>query len=447
MNTKKLTALLLAIVLVLSMALTACSKPETQEEPEAPAENTETEAPAAEPEAEQTQEPDASAEAQPCHHMNAHGFASYSVHSEKAEDGTVSYSYMDRNGQLIPVDPAEIAAAMEKVVAACGEMQLTNRELAFYYEQTYYSVIEAYSSYIMYIMNPDLALDEQLSLDNVSTWQQLLLENALIFFNRTAALYQEAEAAGFVLSDAEQAELDEIVEKLHQEGNASGASEEDMKAYEEFLRKSTVAAAYYNELASAITYTDQDLSDYYDVNAAAMEQQRIFKTDKNVVHVRHILITPEDTESEDSWTAAETQANDLLAQWQAGEATEDAFAALANEHSTDPGSNTNGGLYEEVYHGQMVTEFDEWCFADGRQVGDTGVVKTSYGYHIMFFSGEGDYVYWKEAVASQYINAVANSQLNEIMGKYPQSSSRSDMVILDPTAPTAPAAEEETAAE
>ena len=444
MHMKKLSALLLAILLILSLTLTACSKQEEPSETEAPAQDTE----AAEPSAEPEQTPaEAPAAAPISHHINAYDYPSYSVYSEKSEDGSVAYRYMDENAQLIEVDEADIAAAMDTVIASCGNTQLTNRELAFYYEQTYYSVLEAYGSYLPYIMDPSLGLDEQTGLDGVSTWQQLILENALIYFNRTAALQQEAEQAGFVLSDQETAQLEEALTKLREEFTLSGAAEEDLQSYEQFLRAGTLAGAYYNELASAITYTDQDLSDYYDVNAAALEQQRIFKTDKNVVNVRHILITPENTDSEDSWKTAETAANDLLAQWQAGAATEDSFAALANEHSTDPGSNTNGGLYENVYPGQMVTEFDAWCFADGRAVGDSGVVKTSYGYHVMFFSGEGDYVYWKEAVADQYVNDVANSRLQEILAKYPQSADRAGMIILDPTAPTAPAAQEESAAE
>ncbi|MBQ0012195.1 MAG: peptidylprolyl isomerase, partial [Clostridiales bacterium] len=36
--------------------------------------------------------------------------------------------------------------------------------------------------------------------------------------------------------------------------------------------------------------------------------------------------------------------------------------------------------------GQMVQEFEDWCFAD-HKVGDTGIVKTIYGYHVMYFVG------------------------------------------------------------
>ena len=83
---------------------------------------------------------------------------------------------------------------------------------------------------------------------------------------------------------------------------------------------------------------------------------------------------------------AHTRAEELLAQWQSGEATEDSFAALAMKESTD-GSKYDGGLYTEVYQGQMVTEFNDWCFDAARRSGDTGVVDTQYGSHVMYFSG------------------------------------------------------------
>ncbi len=101
--------------------------------------------------------------------------------------------------------------------------------------------------------------------------------------------------------------------------------------------------------------------------------------------VRHILFKVDesalDSEAETyeadlqaAKDAAKTAAEDALAQWKAGEATEDSFAALANELSADAGSNTNGGLYTKIYKNQMVTEFNDWCFDASRQPGDTGIV-------------------------------------------------------------------------
>jgi parvulin-like peptidyl-prolyl isomerase len=116
------------------------------------------------------------------------------------------------------------------------------------------------------------------------------------------------------------------------------------------------------------------------------------------VDVRHILIRAIDEDgdgeySETELAAAEEQANKLYDEWKAGEATEESFAALATEKSEDGGSTANGGLYEKISKGQMVEEFDEFCFA-GHQPGDTGIVfgeSDSYaGYHIIYFVGEND---------------------------------------------------------
>ena len=116
----------------------------------------------------------------------------------------------------------------------------------------------------------------------------------------------------------------------------------------------------------------------------------------NTVNIRHILIRAE-ADADGNYTdeakaAAKTRAEEILAEFESGDKTEDSFAALANEYSEDTGSNTNGGLYENVAKGQMVEEFDAFCF-DSHKPGDTGIVygeSGSYaGYHVMYYVGEG----------------------------------------------------------
>ena len=99
----------------------------------------------------------------------------------------------------------------------------------------------------------------------------------------------------------------------------------------------------------------------------------------------------EDPTDEDIMAKAE----EILDSW---DGTEDGFAALANEYSQDGGSNTNGGLYENVLPGEMVTEFNDWCFNESHAAGDTGIIQSTYGYRIMYFVGEGDQVAWQETV-------------------------------------------------
>ena len=147
--------------------------------------------------------------------------------------------------------------------------------------------------------------------------------------------------------------------------------------------------------------------------------------DGSYVDVRHILVLPEgatvetiysQTFPEEAWAVGEKNANDILNQWLSGEQTEDAFAALANEFSQDPGSNTNGGLYTDVYVGMMVEEFENWCFDEARQVGDYGIVKTALGYHIMYFSGSRPA--WVGTVESDLMGERGRALLNETAAKY-----------------------------
>ena len=132
-----------------------------------------------------------------------------------------------------------------------------------------------------------------------------------------------------------------------------------------------------------------------------------FLEDYNTIDIRHILIQPEagtltaqdegyEAEQENLKAAAKARAEEIYAQWKAGEATEDSFAELAKAESSD-GSKYEGGLYTQVAQGQMVTAFNDWCFADGRKSGDNGIVETEYGYHIMYFVGE-NLPYWKTLV-------------------------------------------------
>ena len=46
----------------------------------------------------------------------------------------------------------------------------------------------------------------------------------------------------------------------------------------------------------------------------------------------------------------------------------------------------------------MLTEFNDWCFDPARQPGDTDIVETSTGYHIMYYVGDDPLVRWQTQV-------------------------------------------------
>ena len=159
-------------------------------------------------------------------------------------------------------------------------------------------------------------------------------------------------------------------------------------------------------------------------------------------NVRHILVAPthdhaEDETHEDGETytaeelaAAKAAAEEILASWKAGEATEEAFAALANEKSAD-GDGTTGGLYENVYPGQMVTAFEDWCYDSARKAGDTGIVETEYGYHVMYFAGNSQQNYRDYLIENELRNADLSNWYNEIVGAMTQVDGDTKFVRQD----------------
>lgn len=143
--------------------------------------------------------------------------------------------------------------------------------------------------------------------------------------------------------------------------------------------------------------------------------------------VRHILIMPENDNgdeetsetpkyTDEQWAAAEKKANDILDQYNKGDKNEYSFALLAEANSADVAStsasgtaNAFGGLCAATKLGAMVPEFEEWSVNKSRKYGDTGIVKSKYGYHIMFFVNN------TQAYKADVISAMREAQVDDII--------------------------------
>ncbi len=139
------------------------------------------------------------------------------------------------------------------------------------------------------------------------------------------------------------------------------------------------------------------------------------------IDVRHILFKGE---SFDTDAAAKAKAEEVLQEWKNGAATEASFGELAKKYTEDSNGEA-GGLYEGVTQGQMVETFNDWCFDAARKPGDTGIVKTDYGYHVMYFVKVGSVSWYNtakqtiesdnyEAISKEYqtnYNVVVNGDL------------------------------------
>ena len=148
-------------------------------------------------------------------------------------------------------------------------------------------------------------------------------------------------------------------------------------------------------------------------------------TNAETVNVRHILIAPETADdasvtdaTDEQWKAAYSKAEEILNNWKSGDATEDSFAELAKENTTDTGSQDNGGLYENVIPGQMVNPFSAWCFEAGRKAGDTAIVRSAYGYHIMYYVGTTGEKVWEYNAKQALASADGASQSEKLEEEY-----------------------------
>ena len=87
--------------------------------------------------------------------------------------------------------------------------------------------------------------------------------------------------------------------------------------------------------------------------------------------------------------------------------TEEGFESLVSQYSQDSNSVPSGGLIDGITSSSSyVQEFKDWALDSSRQTGDTGIVKSEYGYHIMYFVGNDQPVWYLNAENSLRNEAV-----------------------------------------
>jgi peptidyl-prolyl cis-trans isomerase D len=163
------------------------------------------------------------------------------------------------------------------------------------------------------------------------------------------------------------------------DGEAIGAeievSEQDVQAYYDensmmFQLPETVDLEFIeirrDQLAESVEISEEALAEYYE-----LEKDRYLQDEQR--QARHILVLFDDDEE-----AAEAKANDLLAQIQGGAS----FEELAQEHSMDGGTASNGGDLGVLTQTQLPDALGDAIFSMAE--GDLeGPVKSDFGFHVI----------------------------------------------------------------
>ncbi len=344
--------------------------------------------------------------------------------------------------EVYTVSDEEALDAADKVIATINGKELTNTQLQIFYRMQVLDFLNYYGEYASYVgMDYTKPLSEQTSYyDETLTWEQYFLNISIDTWQNYQTLALLAEEAGYVMGQEWQESLDGLSEDLQQQAEQGeyesvdamlkdligpGCDEEDYLKYVGLIYLSNdFYAAEYDRLAP----TDEDVDAYFTANEETFSQQGITKESGLNAAVRHILISPEGgttdettgetTYTDEEWAACLAKAEQLLEDWKAGEATEESFAALVADNTDDGGSASTGGLYEGIYKGSgMVEPFETWSIDMTRQAGDTGLVKTDFGYHIMYFvSGEP---HWMNAARTQLLSERTTAVIDEAEAQWP----------------------------
>ena len=216
-------------------------------------------------------------------------------------------------------------------------------------------------------------------------------------FAVTDALFDEEDEEK--LADLKKTAADELLAAAEEGDEAfiqaayDHASEDTKENYEDdsYTLRTDVGHSD-SDLSNWLFESDRKTGDATCVETSGTYYVAIFESrdthDYALPNARHILISVSDTTDEEAMATAKETAEKLLAEYEAGEHTEDAFAAIGDDAYAD-GTAAESARYEDITPGQMVEDFENWCFDASRQVGDTGIVESTYGYHVMYFSGFG----------------------------------------------------------
>ena len=216
-------------------------------------------------------------------------------------------------------------------------------------------------------------------------------------FAVTDALFDEEDEEK--LADLKKTAADELLAAAEEGDEAfiqaayDHASEDTKENYEDdsYTLRTDVGHSD-SDLSNWLFESDRKTGDATCVETSGTYYVAIFESrnthDYALPNARHILISVSDTTDEEAMATAKETAEKLLAEYEAGEHTEDAFAAIGDAAYAD-GTAAESARYEDITPGQMVEDFENWCFDASRQVGDTGIVESTYGYHDMYFSGFG----------------------------------------------------------
>jgi len=292
--------------------------------------------------------------------------------------------------------PPTMLPSVAKGTMAINNLTIPAVEFDFYY----YTIYSSYAQYASYGSLPTVAADGSLDLtalcnlpgyetlnwgDYLMNYSQRQLQDSYIFSDYAAkegmtltADDQKTIDSFFtsVQSYADQysMSLDDYLKTMY---GANATKENLIPVVSRFL----LADRYLTDVKSKYSFTDAELLAFYTANKDSYKNTDL-PTVRHILFLATVGVSGYTDATADQLAAAKALADAALAKVN----TYQDMITVGDAAKAD-GTATESAEYKGIKTGDMVPEFETWCFDASRKPGDKAVVKTEYGYHVMYYIG------------------------------------------------------------
>lgn len=290
------------------------------------------------------------------------------------------------------------------VAATVGGHDLSPAMVNYFYNTAYQNMADSMGDYLSVIIDTEKPLDDQPYMtDEFDSWGDYLTDTALKSAHEVYAVYDEAMANGYTLSEDEQASIDSQIDMLDLYGSVSGYSSgtaylaglygtgSTVDSYREYLTINMIASSYAQQIYDGFTYTAEDLDAYYQENTQDFDAVTFRVYSINVPTAEE----GEEVDTEAALAECETKAKEMAEASQGDEqAYLDYTVEFADEDSKETYEDDTTTLREDYTLSNCLELYRDWLADSSRQPGDTTYVQNEEtGYYVLYFVGQVDRTY------------------------------------------------------
>ena len=273
----------------------------------------------------------------------------------------------------------------------------------------YYSEYNSYYSlYGTYLFDDDESLKNQTAYTdddgNDISWHEMLLADALAYLEEMTILYDQAEEAGYTISDEGAEDVQDTIDTLETYAETYSVTKSYYIEYmygpymtenhlEELLTMYTIASEYSELMLEDFTeaITQDEIDEYYEDNSEDLDTYNY--------HVYYVDGSAEETEDEDGNTVEATDEEEEEAMEAALEVAEELQELLEDEDTDaieemvdeDDSLVSDYGDYEDTVGTSVSSNYSDFLFDEDTEEGEVSIEEATTGYYVVqFYSRELD---------------------------------------------------------